>query len=339
MKIFYLTKDTSASRWYRCQTPGVALSELLSHGVAMGSIISSEIVSYFDVIVIHREHQSSTLKFIREAQDLKKLIVYDLDDNLWHLDPKNPSSLFWKRPEVSQGVIDCIKASDIVTVSTNYLGKVISHLNKNINLLPNMLPSKFWQVEREKHPGKVIVGWAGGAQHFSDLEILRGVIEQILDDYPQVEINLAGMPSYPFKSQSRIRMLKVSTVENYPKETLSRFDIGLAPLIDNQFNRCKSDLKFIEYGILGIPMIGSPVQPYLESVEHGKTGFLAKNPKDWLKYLKRLIEDEDLRKEIGENARKVAEKRTIEKNVHLWEEVYWENLQRVRGKAQRVGSR
>jgi glycosyltransferase involved in cell wall biosynthesis len=334
MKILYYSTDFFGCGWYRCHVPGVALRNLGGHEVAMSETITFQDISYYDVIVFQRRDDPGSLNAIRDANRLGKLTVYEVDDDIFHIDAKSTAFEYWKDPKHRQGAVACARECFLFTTSTKTLTKVYRPINKNIVHLPNMIPEKFFNVEREKHPGKVVVGWAGGAQHFSDLIILKGVLEQILDDYDFVEVVLSGMPTYPFKPHPRGKALPWTNVENYPRQTLSKFDIGLAPLVDNAFNRGKSDLKFIEYGYLGIPMIGSPVQPYVEAVEHGKTGFLAKTPKDWLKYLKRLIENEDLRKEIGENARKVAEKRTIEKNYHLWEKVYWENLQKVRQKAQ-----
>lgn len=273
---------------------------------------------------------------IKDAKRLGKLVVYELDDDIFHIDPKSPAHEFWRNPENQRKAKECMREAHLVTTSTNYLAKLLKPINPKVVVLPNMLPKKFWQVKRDEHPSKLVIGWAGGSQHLSDLELLRGVIEQILNDYGQVEVFLAGMPVLPFQPHPRLKTFTWTKVEQYPKEVLAKMDIGLAPLVNHHFNRAKSDLKFIEYGILGIPMIGSPVQPYLEAVEHGKTGFLAKSPKDWLKYLRKLIENEELRKEIGENARKVAQKRFIEDNAYRWEKVYWENLQKVRQKAQPI---
>lgn len=333
LKIFYFSQDLFGCGWYRCHVPGVALRDLGGHEVVMDEIITPEIIQEFDVIVFQRRLDEGSLRAIQDANMLKKLTVYELDDNIFHIDPKSPAFAFWKKPEHQKGVVTLMRACKLVTTSTHNLAQVFKPINPNVVVLKNMLPEKFFQVKKETLPGKVIIGWAGGAQHYSDLVLIQGVIEAALDMYPQVEVVLAGMPAhaYPFKINPRIHILEWQRVEEYPSKTLAKIDIGLAPLVDNQFNRGKSDLKFIEYSMLKIPIIASPVGPYLESIEHKKTGFLAKTPKDWLKYLKRLIEDEDYRKEIAEAAYQVASKRTIEKNYHLWEEAYWKNLKQVRG--------
>jgi glycosyltransferase involved in cell wall biosynthesis len=74
--------------------------------------------------------------------------------------------------------------------------------------------------------------------------------------------------------------------------------------------------------MLGLPVIASHVEPYAHSIVQGESGFLAKNDKDWLKYLRRLIDNPALRDEIGGRAKTFAEERTIEAHVGLWAKAY-----------------
>jgi glycosyltransferase involved in cell wall biosynthesis len=97
--------------------------------------------------------------------------------------------------------------------------------------------------------------------------------------------------------------------EGYPKLlSQQRWDIGICPLIDDEFNRNKSHIKWMEYATYKIPSVASKTYPYfadiqdLKTIQHGKTGFLAKDTKEWVKYLSVLIENEELREEIGINA-------------------------------------
>jgi glycosyltransferase involved in cell wall biosynthesis len=59
---------------------------------------------------------------------------------------------------------------------------------------------------------------------------------------------------------------------------------------------------------MGIPVVASPVGEQKYVVKHGVNGFFAKNEEEWYNYLKMLIEDDDLRRRMGREARKTAEK-------------------------------
>ena len=63
-------------------------------------------------------------------------------------------------------------------------------------------------------------------------------------------------------------------------------------MTERSFNRYKSDIKFLDYGVLGIPGVYSNVGPYPASVVHEQTGLLVANqPEAWFAALSRLIED------------------------------------------------
>lgn len=320
-RILYLVQEFWGCAWYRCHVPGVELGKL-GYTVVLEDFLPATFVEDNDVIVFQRTSVPYHYEAIRYANAQGRLTVYELDDDLWHLDPANPGSSYWSNPSNLKGAEECIRACQLVTTSTPYLARFLVHMNRNMVVLPNMLPLENWEVERaSSEREKVVVGWAGGSSHWSDLLLLAGTVEQILEDYPQVEFHLAGMREYPFRPHERIKVLQSVSIEEYP-HMLSQFDIGLAPLVDNQFNRAKSDLKFIEYGMAGVATIASKIECYEKSIIHGENGFLVQNTKDWLKHLRRLIEDSEFRKGIAKRAKEYAESRTIEKNIWMWEKAY-----------------
>jgi glycosyltransferase involved in cell wall biosynthesis len=82
------------------------------------------------------------------------------------------------------------------------------------------------------------------------------------------------------------------------------FDIAFAPARESGWYRGKSALRYYEAAALGIPTIGSPV--VYGEIEDGKTGFLADTPQEWEEALEFLIVNDDVRLEMGRNAREVA---------------------------------
>ena len=93
-------------------------------------------------------------------------------------------------------------------------------------------------------------------------------------------------------------------------------DIVISPLIDNYFNSCKSQIKFLEYGALGIPGVFSNLAPYSSVITNEVNGFLASNSDEWESYLQCLIDDPQLRKAIVSNAQEIIkEKWLLSKNA------------------------
>lgn len=92
-------------------------------------------------------------------------------------------------------------------------------------------------------------------------------------------------------------------------ELIASVDINLAPLEDTLFNAAKSENKWVEASMVGVPTIASNIGAFAEEIEHGVDGILCANEKEWEEQLQRLINDEDHRRKIGEKAYKDSRKR------------------------------
>ena len=321
--VFYRSVDSWACGWYRCYVPGVELQKL-GYRVAMAQDLHERDVIDHDVLVIQAPCVPEHLAGIRLAKQSGKLTVVDLDDDLWNLMPTNPVYSFWSRPDVQYLLTACAQEADLLTTTTHYLADRLAPRNSNVRVLGNMLPADAWDypAPKEQHAGKVVIGWAGSPSHVGDLTLIDEAVRQTLDRYPHVEFVFVGGPKQPeIAAHPRVRTLPASDIAGYVR-MLGGFDIGLIPLSDTVFNRCKSDLKFVEYSMVGIPSIVSKVEPYLRSVKQGENGFFAASPKDWIKTLARLIDDPELRLAVGTRAQEYARTRTIDQAVGRWEKAY-----------------
>ena len=95
--------------------------------------------------------------------------------------------------------------------------------------------------------------------------------------------------------------------------------VGLAPIVPIPFNRSKSNLKFLEYSAQRIATVASNFGPYAGTIQDGETGLLVSDNKDWYDKIKYLLDHDDERNRIIENAYKyVKENYDISKNYILW---------------------
>jgi glycosyltransferase involved in cell wall biosynthesis len=79
--------------------------------------------------------------------------------------------------------------------------------------------------------------------------------------------------------------------------------INLAPLdVDNPFCHAKSELKYFEAAIVGVPTIASPTDTFKRCMTHRLNGMLASNEDEWYSALKALIEDKNLYENVKKNA-------------------------------------
>jgi len=320
--ITFMPEEESACSWYRCIVPGRALSAA-GHDVEVAARVSQPRFEASDVVILQRPSQPPAIRLLRQLRAGGKTVVVELDDDMWNIHPSNPAHAMWQEPYRITTLEECIREADVVTVTTPELAGVVRPLNRNVVVLPNMLAGEDWPVEIPPVPenGRIVIGWAGSNTHYVDLQLLSGVVERILDEHEDVEFRLVGMQDVPFPRHPRLTKAPFVTIEEYP-DMLAAFDIGLAPVVKGRFNRCKSDLKFLEYAMVGVPTVASDIETYERSIRHGETGFLARNSKDWLKYLTILINNAELRGSMRLAARAFAETRSSDANVHLWEKAY-----------------
>ena len=173
--------------------------------------------------------------------------------------------------------------------------------------MPNGIDFNTWDnLKGKKHPkGKIKIGWSGAASHNDDIKFIEKVVYQILDKYKNVEFFFqGGAPQFLVKKHPRIKCSqKWATPYVYPQRMKDlKFDIGVAPLLDNNFNRAKSNLRWLEYSALKIPTVASKVEHFKTTIKDGETGFLCYEPEEFFQRLCLVIEDEGKRKEIGNNA-------------------------------------
>ena len=159
--------------------------------------------------------------------------------------------------------------------------------------------------------------------HFVDSPIIENIMTELCEEYPNVEFHIAGMVKEFCKGKKWIHHTGTTGYAGFPEFYASLgIDIAIAPIKDIPFNRCKTNIKFMEAAMLEIPTVASDVAPY-KCIQHGKTGYLASTSGQFKKYLRWLIEDEKKRKEMGREAKKyVLENWTIDKFLPLYRNLF-----------------
>lgn len=258
--------------------------------------------------------------------------VFEVDDDLWNVDPSNVGAYRWfvggtdadnNRHDVSGNLRRNIAAADVVTCTTEPLADILRQWNPNVHIIPNYLPHWLLDWERPRRD-KLTIGWGGSGTHNMDWDAEGPQIKRFLKRNPNIDFRLIGA-SQRHGYDLGLPMAQVSaagwidSVEGYWKTV--DYDIGVIPLKHHVFNQSKSDLKFLENSMLGIPTVASNAGPYARSIKHGETGFLVKQDHEWGKYLRILVEDEDARTEMGINAKAWARTMVLEDHVDDWKAV------------------
>lgn len=323
-RIFGWLGDNAGCAYYRCTLPMSNLPEApWQAGVA--TTIPDEYFMRFDVIVGQRVCKPGvTQRWQRICADPDVKAVYELDDDFWTLDPSNSAHDWYAQPHIRANLQANITAADLVTVSTEPLADRVRPWNPNVVVLPNYIDAQVLDLPRpDQSVDTVTIGWAGSSTHDMDWVDAGPAIAKVVTSLPNARMSFLGA-RYP-QGMPRDKVSWTPWQESvgmYLELLTMPFDIAVAPLAAHPFNAAKSDVKAKEYAACGIPIVASNVRPYAEFVVHGETGFLVKDPSDWGRYLKRLINDRDMRIGMGENARKLAAEHTIQGHIGEYERAW-----------------
>ncbi|UCD42029.1 MAG: glycosyltransferase [Chloroflexota bacterium] len=279
-----------------------------------GPNVSPDLVTEADLVVIQRDFPRfwpDYKQVISEARYYGKPVLYDLDDLLVEMPGEHSHAGDYMGELLA--MLHAILNADMVTASSNSLVEYLSELNPNTRLVKNYLNDDLWQIKTsrvgDREDRKVLIGYMGGQTHQADLTLVEDILLRICENAEEeVRLRFWGVQPPPKLMESPFTEWIDINQEEYAAfaEFFSQqdCDIFIAPLRDNEFNRAKSSLKFLEYSALGIPGVYSKLPPYEGIIQNGVNGFLAENVDEWEKNLTKLIDDPILRNEIGAAAQK-----------------------------------
>lgn len=211
--------------------------------------------------------------------------------------------------------LEQVKRSDALVVSTPHLKTLYTPFCKNVHVVENSIDISLWRQPSLPHRRDrqgVTIGWMGGGTHNSDHLMIKDAVHEVLEKCPNVTFNyVSGGRSPAGFDHPRIKWESdFKEIDKYPQWIARRkFDIGIAPLEDTEFNRGKSNLRWLEYSAMGICTVASPLLHFKQSIQHGKTGFLAGTHEQWVKTLTMLVNEPALRENIGRAARSEVKNR------------------------------
>ncbi|MBO3276233.1 methyltransferase domain-containing protein [Pseudomonas schmalbachii] len=294
----------------------------------------------FDVIIIERlwdhtcdwHYHHSILQRAR-LQGAK--IIYELDDNLLDLNSK-AGDTNWPTSSQKLWLMQMARFADGVIVSTPNLAKRLSSLNKNVVVLENFLDEQLFfsppTLPSQTNHSQVKFGYMGTYTHIDDLiSIIHPLRRTLRKHSSKVSFEILGIGDAPtireMFADLPVKILSVPPSDTPYKNFTSYFkrninwNFGIAPLIDSDFTKCKSDIKYLDYGVHGIPGIFSDTPAYSATISHLNTGILATDNSSWEYWLESLILDQELRQKLAHNAHtQIWSERMLKTTASRWTE-------------------
>lgn len=229
-----------------------------------------------DIVVFHRPEQQYQLEIAKKLKESGKKIVFDNDDtykdhngfkfNDYMTEEKMKRGL----GELDKNINTFIELADLVTCTTEALKKEYEQVNPNVVVLPNCVDPFYYPEPKRNETDIVRIGITGSVGVTSDVEVLKPIIEHYQYD-PRVRLVLLSLPpegenevykklyveEYAFWNKVNIEwhsFVKSDVYYEYLNDL--KLDMVIIPRADSLFNRCKSNLKFLESSMLETPVIG-----------------------------------------------------------------------------------
>ena len=307
MRILGLTHSFSGCGYHRISVPVCNLPK--EYGRITDLSTDEVFENNYDIVYVNRLWDETIFEQ-REKFGFK--LVLDLDD-YWILDHDHMDYDNYRSNAYDSKVISFMKRADLVTVTHERIAEQVKSYNPNVLVVPNAIPYGWSQFTNEVEPSETVrLFWAGGISHELDLKLLEQPMKIISNDKLNVSCVMGG---YADSNMTEMRiwdnMVKYFTCNGHIKNNIMRglpvyeyygfyqfADIALIPLRKSMFNQYKSNLKILEAAGKGIPVIVSKTHPYLGFPEDLVN--YAKDTADWVKHIKRLVDNPTLRKEQGQ---------------------------------------
>ena len=257
-----------------------------------------------DAVLFFRTSAPALLKLLYFAKLAGKPVIFAVDDNFFELAQSEIGAMDPVRLGAHERFI---READKVMVYSNPMMERVSRLNKNaVKMAPGMDFSVLEGIEKRTGNEKtrvVYATWRNKRDILSELFI--PAVKKILLEYGgRVEMHFWGYAPEELNGLPGFRFMPRTDYDIYIRRLYSEgFDIGLAPLKDDEFHRSKTNTKFRDYGACGIAGIYSNVDVYSDCTKDGETGLLVENTEEgWYNGIKRLIDDLELRASIKAKA-------------------------------------
>lgn len=286
-------------------------------------------LAFADVVVFYRTPALFDVAYLmKQCRHAGKAVVFEIDDLVFNneLYPEPLSSYGGlidadEYRNLVRGTIlfeTALKAADYSLASTAPLADHMAPLTRKGRAFihRNGLDSytaRLVEQPRKVRTGSPIIFYGTGTKaHNADFDdLVAPALARILEEFPTWKLMIAGYLALPpclaAYEERTIRIGFIPNVETYLR-ILGEAEINIAVLHENKVNDCKSELKWFEAGVQGIPSVVSPTRNYLDVTQPGHDVLVAASPEQWYQELKRLVVDPEFRQTIGENARAAAKR-------------------------------
>ena len=260
----------------------------------------------YDFVFIHRETTPIGPPIFEWliAKVFKKKVIFDFDDAIWL---SNTS----KNNKIAAGIKFHGKTASVcrwaykVSAGNDYLADYAAQFNKNVVVNPTTIDTQNWhnRIKNQREGEKIVIGWTGTHSTIKYLDEIIPIFEELEKDFSFEFLVISDRePDFKLNSLVYQKWNKETEIED-----LLKMNIGIMPLTEDKWANGKCGFKALQYMALGIPALVSPVGVNTKIIDNQVNGYICETLEDWKKHLSFLVENLQLREQLGKEARKKIE--------------------------------
>lgn len=236
--------------------------------------------------------------------------VYYLDDNFWKITGSGDLARHYKSAAVVSALDEFVRGAAFVITHTQVMVDFITNRFPEVRceLLPVPFDVSLARTVENKPSFETrrspVIGYAGSYKE-AEFEFLEAVLARLGKERPEIRVEFIGGISDRLRCLNNVQWFPgFSDYATFLSFKISRnWTVGLAPLMDSEFNSAKTNNKFREYGGCHIPGLYSDTSPYIECINSEQSGLLVENVAEtWVEAIKRLVDDQVLQERIKKEA-------------------------------------
>jgi glycosyltransferase involved in cell wall biosynthesis len=210
-----------------------------------------------------------------------------------------------------------MRSADHIITCTPYLDSFVRKYNQHTTDISSTINTGLYKPKADyRVKEKFIIGWSGSHSTSKYLHLLDEVFRDLAKTH-SFKLLVMGDESFSLEG---VEVEALPWKESYEVEVISRFDIGVYPLPDEEWVLGKSGLKALQYMAAGIPTVATGIGTIFRIIKNGENGFLVNSNEEWKSVLSILMSEQRLRECIGQKAAETVERHysiNANKSVYL----------------------
>jgi glycosyltransferase involved in cell wall biosynthesis len=255
-----------------------------------------------DVIIVQRKLLSADQ--LKQVRARSRWLIFDYDDAVFLRDSYAARGPYSDRRLA--GFARMIHTADIVTAGNRFLAEqaTLWKASERVVTIRTCIDPQRYRVAEHRRTRGAVLTWIGSSATLCGLEQVRPMWDEIGRRLPGLSLRIIcdrtlSLPNLP--------VCFCPWSERDEARLLAAADIGISWLPDDAWSRGKCGLKVLQYMAAGLPVVANPVGVQAQLVQDGRTGFLVNNTEQWVEAIDRLSRDPELRRRMGQAARRVVE--------------------------------